>query len=325
MDEFDLDDVTPASEMIQREAAGVADFAQGSYVTRVQYETMEYQPFEDWAESAGAKLQRIQDAVDKGKLVVIRSADAGKVIAAARNAVYTYSGCRIDTISQEAFVDELAVTKKMTLYPNIRHQLVCYAVDSDGNKDITVQLNDFSFWFNDRAIGIENEKLYLPPVWLRVKMSSSNRRLGQMLAIVPEPDRDPRKSVLKFLCFPNLYRSGRICMGSTRLTSDAGQDPSEEDTVNLVVSQIFGSEWNLDLLTQPCGVLGPDDQAYEALGATAPDTKRSYDARLQGHSRAAAVQQLIKLVAVLTVPGGWMGCRFPDLDCTADKFMTGGI
>ena len=303
-EKINIDTVTPSSMALLTDQRQQVVLQHGGAVTRISFNEVYVMSVDDFIKH---EVPKIAEAHKSDELRVLRDANTQQLSVLYGDQVIQYKVDGLDECPLNQLVELLKTRNKFVRFFNFAHPLVGYVEEGSFNI-VTVYLEaqkrDLRFAIPS---GDFSTTAYLPPLWFRVSLNQANSVCGSSIAAVPERTVRAEDTPLKHVGLPNIGGGGSVCFGSSQLTSTGyfGDSPTMSQAVEGAIMQFFGAAFNLDLLSYVA--LGFCDDVYESLPKIDTFEKKRVRARTEQE------RQLLKLLRIYQLPGGWKKLRLPPL------------
>ena len=312
--ELPLDDVTPTDSAMLVNKHEELVHIHGGVATRIVFKKCEVMTLDEFLAKDVPSM-----VAERNQLLTIRDEISSRnYLVYDANQVIRYSGCDVNDLPLTELSEHLRVRKGMQLVPNLTYPLVAWCETDDSSlKTITVRLDNWHFRFKNDRLKLDVE-LYMPPLWFSVTLTSALMMRGMRVAVAREVMTNVYDTPLYHLPLPNIYQSGRICEGASRLGISLPQDRITENAViNAAITRFWNSGWNLDLTsgvrydTILGGGRSPGSYpVYDAVVAEHPDCTKPFKRAMSLAEDDWQIERLVRLLTVLSVPNGWVNCAF---------------
>lgn len=310
---LDLD--TPSSTAHIAEHDNQVMVHQGSYVSRITYDSIEVMSLETFKNDLLKQQENDSKVPD---LVIMRDLNNKTIALINGSEVVKYNLLSVEDCSVADVCKHLKKDDSIKLFPGVQWPLVGY-VTAGGYTTITAHVPSLKVPFRNGLFsgGFEPE-IYVPPVWFSVKLNSANSICSMGMVVVLDTELDVKKTTLLQWPLPNVFRAGAICTGGTYIKpTDMPKGVSGLGMyLHYAHAQIFQSSWNTDLVRAD-GISNLDD-VYEALPRI-----DAFARRLERTERGCSREYLLKVLRVLSEPAGYRKLNYRTMPINAETFLEG--
>ena len=239
----DIDTTIPVSVTHFIAQDGQVFHTHGGVVSRIQYESIEEMPINDFFDTVAPTLKGQKDLVVFG-----RDSVHEKMYRLIGDTAVIYHGAKMTDIFLDDFYHQLQEDKPMELNLNLPYPLVSYKQEKGGYKRICVYIPEAPFLFQSMEPTEYSFSVWHPPLWLGLRLTPSNIPNAHRICVVLERARKLEETKLFSLPFPNVHSNGEICFGSTTFAQASDDDMiTEADAIQKTYNRFFTSGFNHDL------------------------------------------------------------------------------
>ena len=245
----------------------------GGVASKVEFDSFEEMPIDDFYKDVAPTLAGKHDIVVFGRDGVQET-----MFRLLGDTATIYHGVKISDVFVDDFYKCLQEDKPFSLDLNLSFPLVRYTKDKTGGSKICVYIPESEFTLNS-TFG-KSWRIWHPPIWLSVRLSSTNVPNQHRLCVVPDREETVKATKIFHIPFPNVHEDGEICFGHTTMTLREGQVLTEAAAIQMTYNRYFMSQFNHDLMYQDkreplerqYRSLPKDPEIEEAMQQCVPDS-----------------------------------------------------
>ena len=243
----DIDSTVPVSITHFVAQDGKIFHAHGGVVTRVEFESLEEMPIDEFYEKVAPTLKGKRDIAVFGRDSVHEN-----MYRLLGDTAVIYHGVKMSDVFLDHFYKQLQEDKPFTLDLNLPYPLVRYQQLKRGYRKICVYIPEREFLFQSQEPTAYCFSIWHPPIWLSIQLTETNIPNAHRICAVPERAKTIEETRLCTLPFPNVHENGEICFGSTNFNrgEESDSNPTVAEAVQLTYNRFFTSAFNHDLCYQ---------------------------------------------------------------------------
>ena len=216
----------------------------GGVATKVRFESLEEMPIDDFFRDVAPTLAGKRDVVVFGRDSVHEN-----MYRLLGDTAVIYHGVQIQDVFMDQFYKGLQEDKPLSLDLNLSFPLVRYVKEKNGGETrICVYIPEAEFTF--RTTLDRSWRIWHPPLWLSVRLSSTNVPNQHRMCVVIDREETIGATKIYHMPFPNVHDDGEICFGYTNMNVREGQVLTEAAAIQMTYNRYFMSQFNHDLMYQ---------------------------------------------------------------------------